>query len=167
MSGSAFLDANKIQSRLDVTGHFAIEKIQNDLPCWRGLPIPRTHRSRRHDDNGGQARLRGFEDFLLRHPLGAFVVADHFFEAGVREFVGMLRPVHSDGSNGTGVDELLDTGPHGGVQEIFCAADVGIVNVLFVPDPQTVISGNVKNALGSLHGPRNRRGVAQISGDVF
>ena len=167
MACRAFFYADKIQAGFNVARHFAVQKIQNDLPGWRGLPIPRAHRSRRHDDNGGQARLRGFEDFLLPHPLGAFVVADHFLQPGVCEFVGMLRPVHGDSSDGTGVDELLDSGPHGGVQKVFCAADVGIVNVLFAPGPQTVISGNVKNALGSLHGPRNRRGVAQISGDVF
>ena len=167
MAGGALFDGDEVQTGFHVARHFAVEKIQDDFASRRGLPIPRADRRGRHHDNNGQARLRGFERFLLGHPLGALVVADHFFQAGVSEFVGMLRTVHGDCGDGAGVDELLDPGAHGSVQKIFRATYVGIVNVLFAPGPQAVVSGDMEDALGSLHGARDRSCVAQIAGDIL
>src|SRR5207245_7439508 len=92
---------------------------------------------------------------------------DHFFEPGVGEFIGMLRPVDSDSSNGAGINELLDTGALGSFEEIFCATNVRVVNLPRTPRPQAVIGGDVKDALDALHGAVERAGVAQIASDIL
>ncbi len=57
-------------------------------------------------------------------------MAHHFFQLRVGEFVGKLRPVDGDGRHSAGIDQLLDAGALRGVQKIFRAADVRIVNLL-------------------------------------
>ena len=94
----------------------------------------------------GQAAFRGVQDFLLRHPFRTFVVANHFFELRVGRFIGKLRAVDGDGRDRAGVDQLLNAGALCGIQKIFCAADVRIVNVLLAPGPQAVIRRNVEDA---------------------
>src|SRR5207249_7240651 len=86
MACGAFHDTNENQAGLDIARHLAIQKIQNDFACRRGLPIPRADGRSRHNYDDGQACFGGLESFLFGHPLGALVMADHLFESSVRKF---------------------------------------------------------------------------------
>src|SRR5229473_2046092 len=127
------------------------------MPGWR--------RGHCHDDR--QTAFCGVERFPFRHPLGALVVADHFFQPSIGEFIRKLRAIDGDGCDRAGVDQLLDTSPLRGVQKIFRSADVRIVNVLLALGPQAVIGGRMKDALDALHRAIKRGGVAQITGHIF
>src|SRR5882724_1291395 len=167
VTGGAIFDANKIEAGLDIAGHFAVQEIEDDFSGGRGLPVPRADGRGGHGDDDGQPAFRGAEGFLFREPFRTLVVADHLFELGVREFIGMLGAIYGDGGHGAGVDELLDARALCGVQKIFCAADVRIVDVLLAPGPQAVIRGDVEDALDVFHGAIERGGIAQVSGDIF
>src|SRR2546429_6922534 len=103
----------------------------------------------------------------LFRSLGALVMADHLFESSVRKFVGMLRTVNGDGGDRAGVNELLDARAYRSVEKVFCAADVRIVNILLALSPQTIIGGNMEDALGSLRRASDCCRIAQIASDVF
>ena len=94
-------------------------------------------------------------------------MADHLFESSVRKFVGMLRTVNGDGGDRAGVNELLDARAYRSVEKVFCAADVRIVNILLALSPQTMIGGNMEDALGSLRRASDCCRIAQIASDVF
>src|SRR4029077_20301302 len=66
-----------------------------------------------------------------------------------------------------GVNELLDTGVLCRNQKIFCAAYVGLVNILGALGPQAVIGGDVKDSLHTIEGALKRGGITQVAGDVF
>ena len=82
-------------------------------------------------------------------------MADHFFEPRIGEFVGMLWTVDGNRGDGARVNELLDAGAHGGIEKVFCAAHVRIINVPRTLGPQAVIGGDVEDPLGALHRTRD------------
>jgi hypothetical protein len=55
----------------------------------------------------------------------------------------------------------------GGREEIFCAADVGLVNIFGALGPEAVIGGNVKDALYAFESALKRGWIAQIAGNIF
>ncbi len=129
MPGGTFFHADKIQPCVDVAWHLAVQKIDDNFSGRRGLPIPRANGSRRHGDNHRRSTFGRVSHLLLGKPFGALVVADHLVEPRLRRLVGRLRAVDRDGSDGAGVNELLDTGALGSSQQIFCAAHVGLINI--------------------------------------
>ena len=80
---------------------------------------------------------------------------------------GRRWAIHRDRCDRAGVDELLHTGALGCGENIFRAADVGIVDVLRMLGPQAIVRGGVKDALDAFHGAVQRCGVAQITGHIF
>src|SRR6516225_1679923 len=147
VAGGAFLNADKVQTRFDVTGHPAVEKVEYDFSGGRRFPVPWTDGSSRHRDDRRKALPCRVEHFLFSQPLGALVMADHFIQLGVGKLVGMLRTIHGNGGDGAGVDELFDPSASRSFQQILRAADVGVVDILRALRPQPVVSGDVKNAL--------------------
>src|SRR5690242_1022038 len=167
VAGGAFLYADEIQAGFDVAGHPAVEKIDDDLASGSGLPVARADGSGGHADDRRKTLARGFEHFPFREPLGALVVADHFFEPGAGRFRGMLGTIHGDRGDCAGVDELLDTRAFRRLEDIFRAADIRIVDLARLPGPEAVVGSDVKDALDAGEGAIERSGVAQIAGDVF
>src|SRR5882672_10797916 len=167
VAGGAIFDADKIEAGLDIAGHFAVQEIEDDFSGGCGLPVPGADRRGGHGDDHGESVFRGAEGFLFREPFRTLVMANHLFEPGVRELIRMLGTVDGDSGDGAGIDELLDAGALCGIQKIFCAADVRIVEVLLAPGPQAVIRGDVEDPLDILHGAIERGGIAQVSGDIF
>ena len=94
-------------------------------------------------------------------------MADHFVEARFRRFVGRLWAIDRDGGDGAGVNELLDTGVFRRKKKIFCAADVGFVNIFRALRPKTIIRRDVKDALHALHSTLEGSGIAQVAGDIL
>src|SRR5580704_14097510 len=167
MSSGAFFYANEIETGVDVPGHFAVQEIDDEFSGRRGFPVPRSDRRRRHRHDHWQAFLRGVQRFAFGHPFRTLVVADHFFELGIGGFVGWGGAIHRNRCDRAGVDELLDTGALGRGENIFRAADVGIVDVLRMLGPQAIVRGGVKDALDAFHGAVQRCGVAQIPGHIL
>ena len=60
MSGGAFFDADEIETGVDVAGHFAVQKIDDDFTGGRGLPVPRADRRGGHRNDDRQAFLAAF-----------------------------------------------------------------------------------------------------------
>ena len=52
------LDGDEVQAGVDVSGHLAVEKVQNDAAGGRWLPIARAHGSGGIDDHHGLAAAR-------------------------------------------------------------------------------------------------------------
>ncbi len=146
VAGGAFFDADEVEAGVDVAGHFAVEKIEDDFAGRRGLPVPRADGSGGHRDDDREAFFCGVEGFAFGHPFRTLVVADHFFELGVGFFVGRRGAIDGDGGDGAGVDELLDAGALGGGEDVFCAADVGIVDVFRIFGPEAIVGGDVEDA---------------------
>src|SRR5438876_369387 len=96
MAGGAFLDTNEIQAGLDIARHLAIQKIQNDFACRRGLPIPRADGRSRHNYDDGQACFIGPASVRFRPPRRARVVAEHPIESKVGISVVILRSSAGD-----------------------------------------------------------------------
>ena len=94
-------------------------------------------------------------------------MADHFFQFGVGGLVGLRWSVDGNGGDGASVNELLDAGALGRGENIFRAADVGIIDVLRMPGPESVVRGGMENALDTLHGAVQRGCVSQIARDIF
>src|SRR6266403_983463 len=110
VAGGAIFDADKIEAGLDVAGHFSVQEIEDDFSGGGRFPVPGADGRGGHGDDHRESIFRGAEGFLFREPFRTLVVADHFLEPGVRELIGKLRAIDSDGGDGAGVDELLDAG---------------------------------------------------------
>src|SRR4026209_1704213 len=67
---------NQIEASVHIGGHFALQEIDEDLPCWRGFDIPRTNGSSRIHDHHRQALLTEPEGSVLRQDFAPLVVAN-------------------------------------------------------------------------------------------
>ncbi len=106
VTSGALFDADKIQTRFDVTRHLAVQKIQNDFSSGCGFPVPRTNGRCGHGDDCRNTLLRSVENRTFGLPFRPLVVADHFFQPGIGEFGGLLGPVYGDRRDSACVDKL-------------------------------------------------------------
>ena len=82
-----FGDVDEIEAGVHVGGKFAVEEVDEDAACGRGLAVVGADGRRRVEDHDLLAASRGLDRFLLGEKLGALVVADHVGERDRRVFV--------------------------------------------------------------------------------
>src|SRR6185437_15676453 len=97
-------------------------------------------------------------------PLRALIVAGHILDRHGSILIAISTLRHPDAADRAGIDDALDAGPLGSVQQVACTVNVRAVQLLRILRPEPVISSHVKDKLASLYGPRQRFGIAQIAG---
>ena len=95
----------------------------------------------------GKPSCAAFCTASLGKPFGPLVVADHFIQRRIRVFVWQRLSIHRYSCHRARVDEPLHARMHRGSQQILRAAYVAVVNFLWVGAPETVVRGNMKNAV--------------------
>ena len=87
MRAGDFRDIHEIQAGVDVGGKLAVEEVDEDAACWRGLGVVGADGRGGIEDDDLLARLAAADRFLLGQELGALVVADHVGERDGRVLV--------------------------------------------------------------------------------
>ena len=109
MTFGHILDADNVETRIDVSRHSTIEEIDNDASRRRRFPITRTHGSRGIHHDCREAIPSGIHHVVFRNELRTLVMADHLIEASFGLLIGQFAARrHRDGSDTARVYKFLD-----------------------------------------------------------
>src|SRR5579875_3913925 len=93
---------------------------------------------------------------------------DHFLESRLGLFTGQLAPaIHGDGRYAAGYNDALDPRTLCSLQQISCAAHIGVVNFLRIGCGKTVVGRNMKNPVYAVNGVFKGLRIAQVALDLF
>src|SRR5437764_7897829 len=90
MDASYFPYVHQIQPCIHVGGELTVQKVNDDPTCRSRLDVLFAHGRGGIEENDVCAGPGCLQDSLLRHELGAFVMADHVVQADWRILVARL-----------------------------------------------------------------------------
>src|SRR5437870_2143237 len=103
------LNADDVETRIDISRDSTIEEIDNDAPRRRRFPITRTDGSGGIHHHCREAVSSGIHHFVFCHELRSLVMADHLIEASFGPLIGQSTACrHCDGSYTARVYKFLD-----------------------------------------------------------
>ena len=92
-------------------------------------------------------------------------VPGHVFQGDGLVLVALAACGNADAADRAGIDDALDSGLAGGLQQIARAVDVRAVQFVGIGRPEPVVGGDVKDQSAAGDGARERGGIAQVAGD--
>ena len=156
-----------IQSRVDVGGHGAAQKIYDGLARRSRLNVVLANRSRGIHNHHRQPGSHVLQSNLLGPKLRLLIGAGHVREAHGSGLVAQTALHESDATDGAGVNHPLDASLARGFQHIARAIHVRPEHLRGIADPQPVVGGNVKHQATARHRALHGRGVTQIPLNEF
>ena len=161
----AIPDIDQIQPGIEISGHLAVDEIEDKFSRGRRFDVPRSDRRARVDHHHRQSPAGKLEGRLLGLVLGQFVIVAQNRRVQRRLFIrrAAVRP-QADATDGAGINHLPDIFSHRRFQNVAGALDIDVVHHPLVPAPQAVIRGGMVQHLATLQGGGEGVAVPHISG---
>jgi hypothetical protein len=158
-----------IQTGVEVGGHFAIQKIDDDLAGRRWFDVARSNGRARIDDHNRNAFGGKISRDLFGAPFRDFVMIRKLAFCDCSGFVGwrgeltacVLR--QTDAADCAGIDNACATRLRGGFKDVSSAIDVGGVHWRVILEPKMVTRRHMKTPIASAQTCGDRRRIGDVA----